>query len=79
MIDIFWCSQCPFWAHTRDELMKVAHELGDRVQVREVNTDDRRVMEQWGIANGVFINGEYAFLYPPSKAEIRKALQAKMN
>ena len=78
-IDIFWCSQCPFWVHTRDELLKVAHELGDRVQVREVNTDDRQVMEQWGIANGVFINGECAFLYPPSKAEIRKALQAKMN
>ncbi len=78
-IDIFWCGQCPFWAHARDELMKVARELGEQVVVHEINTDDRKVMEQWGIANGVFINGECAFLYPPTKDEIRKALQAKMN
>jgi hypothetical protein len=37
------------------------------------------MLEQWGIANGVFIDGECAFLYPPSKDELRKALQAKMN
>ena len=78
-VDLFWCGQCPFWVHARDELLKIAHELGDQVVVREINTDDRQVLEQWGIANGVFINGECAFLYPPSKDEIRKALQAKMN
>ncbi len=78
-VDVFWCGQCPFWVHARDELLKVAHELGNRVVVREVNTDDRQVMEQWGIANGVYINGECAFLYPPTESEIRKALQAKMN
>jgi GNAT superfamily N-acetyltransferase len=78
-VDVFWCSQCPFWAHARDELMKVAHELGGQVAVREINTDDRAVLEQYGIANGVFINGECAFLYPPGKEEIRKALQVKLN
>jgi hypothetical protein len=78
-VDIFWCGQCPFWAHARDELLQVAHELGERVTVREINTDDRAIMEQWGIANGVFVDGECAFLYPPSKDELRKALQAKMN
>jgi hypothetical protein len=57
----------------------VAHELGEHVTVREINTDDRAVMEQWGIANGVFIDGQCAFLYPPSKTELRKALQAKLN
>lgn len=78
-IDLFWCSQCPFWAHARDELMHAAHELGEQVAVREINTDDHAVMEQYGIANGVFIDGECAFLYPPSKDEIRKALQVKLN
>ena len=78
-VDLFWCGQCPFWAHARDELLHVAHELGQRVVVHEINTDDRAVMERWGIANGVFINGECAFLYPPSQTEIRKALQAKLN
>jgi hypothetical protein len=78
-VDIFWCGQCPFWAHARDELLQVLHELSERVTVREVNTDDRAVIEQWGIANGVFIDGQCAFLYPPSKDELRKALHAKMN
>jgi len=78
-VDLFWCGQCPFWAHARDELLHVAHELGQRVEVHEINTDDRAVLERWGIANGVFINGECAFLYPPSQTEIRKALQAKLN
>lgn len=78
-VDIFWCGQCPLWAHARDEVLKVAHELGSQVVVREVNTDDRQVIERWGIANGVFINGECAFLYPPTRDEIRKALQVKLN
>ncbi|CAG0935207.1 hypothetical protein TFLX_04039 [Thermoflexales bacterium] len=78
-VDLFWCGQCPFWVHARDELLQVAHELGKRVTVREINTDDRAVLEQSGIANGLFINGECAFLSPPSKSELRKALQAKMN
>jgi hypothetical protein len=61
-VDIFWCGQCPFWAHARDEVLQVAHELGERVIVREINTDERASMEQWGIANGVFIDGQCAFL-----------------
>ena len=78
-VDIFWCGQCPFWVHARDELTKVAHELGDRVVVREINTDDRAVMEQHGIANAMYIDGQCAFLYPPNESEIRKALQAQLN
>ncbi len=78
-VDIFWCGQCPFWTQAHDELLHVARELGQRVVVREINTDDRLIMEQWGIANGVFIQGECAFLYPPSRDELRKALQAKLS
>jgi len=79
MVDVFWGGQCPFWVHARDCLLHVAKEIGDRVVVREINTDDRSVMEQYGIANAVFINGQCAFLYPPSETEIRQALRHALN
>ena len=45
-VDVFWCGQCPFWANSRDELMHVANELGEHVEVHDINTDDRTVIEQ---------------------------------
>ncbi len=79
LVDVFWNGQCPFWVKARDCLTHVAKEMGDRVVVRDINTDERSVMEQLGVGNGVFINGKCAFLYPPTEKEIRRALKAALN
>ncbi len=78
-VDVFWNGQCPFWVKSHDGLLHVAKELGDRVVVRDINTGDRAVMEQWGVANGVFIDGQCAFLYPPTEKELRQALMHALN
>jgi GNAT superfamily N-acetyltransferase len=78
-VDVFWNGQCPFWVKSHECLLHVARELGDQVVVRDINTDDRAVMEQYGIATGVFIDGQCAFMYPPTETEIRRALKAALN
>lgn len=78
-IDVFWNSQCPFWVKAHNCLLRAVKDLGDQVAVHDINTDDRAVMQQYGIANGVFINGQCVFLYPPGETEIRRALQHALN
>lgn len=78
-VDVFWNGQCPFWVKAHDCLLQAAKEYGERVVVHDINTDDRATIEQYGIATGVFINGQCAFLYPPSETEIRRALKAALN
>ena len=78
-IDVFWNNQCPFWVKSHACLLHAAKELGDKVEVHDINTDDHTAIQQHGIATGVFINGQCAFLYPPSEIEIRRALKHALN
>lgn len=78
-IDIFWNGQCPFWVKAHDSVLQVAKQYGERVVVNDVNTDNHIALEQYGIATGIYINGQCAFLYPPSATEIRRALKAALN
>lgn len=78
-IDVFWNNQCPFWVKSHACLLHAAKELGDKVEVHDINTDDHTAIQQHGIATGVFINGQCAFLYPPSETEIRRALKHALN
>lgn len=74
-IDIFWCGQCPHWVKARDRLVNLAHQYGHQIVIRGINTDERATVEQWGIADGIYINGEQKFDTPPSEAELRNALE----
>ena len=76
VVDCFWCNQCPFNALTHERLKKVAQELGEAVTVREVNTDDRVTLEKWGIANGLFIDGQPLASRFPGEKEIRRKLES---
>ncbi|MFN8597405.1 MAG: GNAT family N-acetyltransferase [Anaerolineae bacterium] len=78
-VDIFWNGQCPFWVRAHDCLLHLAKPYGERVVVNDINTDDRQAIEKYGIATGIYINGECAFLYPPSEIELRRALTAALK
>lgn len=78
-VDVFWNSQCPLWVRAHDCVRQAAKAYGDRVVVHDINTDDRDTLKQYGIATGVFIDGECAFLYPPTPQEVQRALNAALN
>lgn len=79
VVDYYWCGHCPYLVRTLDWLRVVARGLGDAVTIREVNTDDRAVVEQLGIAAGFYVNGQPAFSYPPTEAQIRLALESAVR
>ena len=79
VVDLFWCGQCPFYARTRDQLMKVAREMHKTVTVREINTDQRLAVEQWGLTNALYINGQSVFKSSPTETEIRQALESAIQ
>ena len=74
-VDIFWCGQCPHWVKARDRLTQIAHEYGDQIKIRGINTDERSMIEAWGISEGIFINGQRRFDAPPSELDLRLALE----
>jgi GNAT superfamily N-acetyltransferase len=74
-VDIFWCGQCPHWVHARDRLTHLAHEYGDAVKIRGINTDERATIEAHGISDGLYINGQRRFDAPPSEVDLRIALE----
>jgi len=72
VLAIGWLS-CPVGAAAVLYLRRVAEELGDRVVLREVPAGPE-AMEQYGVASGIFINGERAFFGPVTEAEVRARL-----
>jgi GNAT superfamily N-acetyltransferase len=75
MVDIFWCGQCPHWVQARDRLTHLAHEYGNAIKIRGINTDERAMVEAWGISDGLYINGQRKFAAPPSDIDLRIALE----
>jgi len=55
MLDVFFSSQCP-WSRWMVDKIKRNMRRYDAV-IREINTDDRRVIEEYGMSRGVCING----------------------
>ena len=79
VVDYFWSGQCPYAVRLRDRLLAISREMDHRLVLREVNTDDRTALEQFGIAQGCYLNGRHAFTDPPSEAQIRRALEEALQ
>jgi GNAT superfamily N-acetyltransferase len=65
---------CPVAASAVLTLRKVAAELADTVALREVATD-RSTIEQYGVADGVYINGKTAFYGPVNEETVRETIR----
>lgn len=57
---------------------KVAQELGERVAIKEIPAG-REVIAQYGVANGIFINGKAKFFGPVSESQVRKAIEEELT
>lgn len=71
---------CPVQNLAFERAQKACAELGDAVIFREVDTSDRETFLEWGIADGLFINGkEMRIGPPPSYQKIKKQIMKQLK
>ena len=71
---------CPVQNLVFERAKRACQELGDRVVFEPYHTWDPVVFGEWGIADGLFIDGRQVRTGPPPSYEkIRKAIQARLK
>jgi GNAT superfamily N-acetyltransferase len=73
IVDVLFNSQCP-WSWWMADKVKRGMKKYDAV-VNAINTDDRRVIEEYGLSRGVCINGKPVFKRMASWKEIDFAVK----
>jgi hypothetical protein len=69
---------CPVGASAVLTVRKVAQEFGESVTVKEVSAS-REAIAQYGIADGIFINGKAKFFGPVTESQVRKAIKEELG
>lgn len=71
---------CPAQNITFERAKRAAQEFGTRVVFEEIDTTDPQTFEEWGIADGVFIDGKLANWGPPlSYDKLRKLIEKRVK
>ena len=70
---------CPAVNLGYERARRAAAEFGDKVEFRSIDTFEREVFMEWGILDGLFIDGQEVNLGPPpSYQKLRKRLARKI-
>lgn len=56
---------CPAQNIVHERAKRVANEFGASVEFQEINTFEREVFKEWGISDGLFIDGKLMRTGPP--------------
>jgi hypothetical protein len=71
---------CPAMAMTFERAKRAAAELGAKVEFQPILTRDREVFLEWGIADGLYIDGKPVRTGPPpSYAKIKKKISRRLR
>jgi GNAT superfamily N-acetyltransferase len=71
---------CPAQNIVFERAKRAASEFGDKVEFQEIYTFDRDVFLEWGMADGLFIDGKRIRTGPPPSYEkIRKKIARRVN
>jgi GNAT superfamily N-acetyltransferase len=68
---------CPAQSITCERARRAAAELGDHVEFHEYDTNDRAVFEEWGICDGLFVDGKEVPTGPPPSYDKVRGIIAK--
>jgi N-acetylglutamate synthase-like GNAT family acetyltransferase len=69
---------CPAQNITCERAKRAAAQLGDPVQFAEIDTSDPRTFREWGITDGLFIDGKpVRFGPPPRFAKIKRQIERR--
>jgi GNAT superfamily N-acetyltransferase len=79
-VDYFHCPQCPRSGTALQELQgKLASRRG-HIDLRVINTGQRPTIEQWGIAQGIFVDGHrLPIVLPPHANQLKSALESLLG
>lgn len=69
---------CPVGASAALAVKKVANELGEQVNIQQVPAS-RETIAQYGVADGIFINGKAKFFGPVKESQVRKAIVEELD
>jgi len=69
---------CPVGASAVLAIRRVADEFEGKVVVKEV-VAGREAIERYGVADGIFVNGEARFFGPVREEQVRKVIQAAVE
>ncbi|MDQ1264885.1 MAG: hypothetical protein QG635_34 [Bacteroidota bacterium] len=79
-LSLFINGWCPAQNLVYERAIKAAQEFGDKVVINEYRTDNREILNEWGISDAFFIdNKEVRTGPPPSFEKIRKKIQKKVK
>jgi len=71
---------CPAQSIVYERAKRAVSEFGDKAEFRGVNTFDRSIFLEWGIADGLFVGDkEMRSGPPPSYKKIRKSIAKKVK
>lgn len=66
-ITVFKTGWCPVMNLAYERTLRAAKHFGNKVDLKEFDTLDRSVVEDWGISDGIFIDGKELRTGPPPK------------
>lgn len=69
---------CPVGAAAVLYLRKVAAEFGDRVRLKEIPAGPE-ALARYGVADGIFINGQQKFFGPVTEEQVRAAIEEALQ
>ena len=79
-ITIFQNGWCPVQNIASNRIKRAALEFGDIVKITEYNTSNRKTFLEWGISDGIFVNGkEVRTGPPPSYEKLRKIVYRRVK
>ena len=79
-VDAFVNGWCPAQNLVYERARRAAEELGERVVFRDHDTLDRAVFEEWGISDGLFVDGKQVRTGPPpSYQSIRDLIEKQVR
>jgi GNAT superfamily N-acetyltransferase len=79
-VAIFRTGWCPAMNITSERAIRASREFGDRISITEYDTLNKQTANEWGIADGVFVDGkEIKTGPPPSYDKIRKRIEKRVR
>ena len=79
-VAIFRNGWCPVMNLTSERTMRAAAELGDKIELTEYDTLDKNTLNEWGITDGLFIDGREMRTGPPPPYEkIKRRLEKRIR
>lgn len=80
MVTSFINGWCPAQNLVFERAKRAASEFGDKVEFQAIDTFDRDTFLEWGIADGLFIDGRQIRTGPPpSHKKIRRKIAARVK